>query len=448
MKRLVDQYLIDWKNSPYRKPLLLRGARQVGKTYAVRQLGKTFDNVVEINYEQHPTLKNVFEKDLDPVRIIRDISLEIHQPIIPGETLLFFDEIQASPQAITALRYFYEDLPAQHIIAAGSLLDFAIQQVGIPVGRVGSFYMYPMTFLEFLYACNYELIANALLSSSAASPLSDSVHTKLLELLAEYLAIGGMPEVVAHWHTTRDPRACFDIHHALLDTYRQDFNKYAKNFQIPYLEVLFNAIPKQLGSKFKYSAVEGDYRKRELAPCLDLLTTAGIIHHATKTAGNAPPIGAEADPSDFKLLFLDVGLCQALLGLDLKAWFLNPLQAFANKGALVEAFVGQELLAYSYQTRKSSLFYWRRNAPSSQAEIDYVIQHQEHIIPIEVKNGLGTTLKSMHLFLESHPQSPYGIRFSTQNYSVHEKIHSYPLYAVVKCAESDFNAQLLTPRSR
>lgn len=432
MKRIIDQRLIAWKDLSHRKPLLLRGARQVGKTHAIRQLGKSFDSFVEINFESDAGVQNIFDLDLDPERIIRDLTLITSKRITPGKTLLFFDEIQEVPKALLSLRYFYEKLPSQHIIAAGSLLDFTTQAVGIPVGRVSSLYMYPLSFFEFLCACGHTLIAQELLTHSVKIPMSEPVHQKLLNLLGEYLAIGGMPEAVALWQSTRDPQICFDVHHALIDTYRQDFAKYAKKFQIKYIEVLFNAIPRQLGKKFKYSSIEGDYRKRELAPCLDLLSTAGIIHPIMRSAGNGIPLGAEADPNDFKVVFLDVALSQTMLGLDLKSWFLHPQQEFINKGALIEAFVGQELLAYAHPSSKTSLFYWRRNAQGSEAEIDYLMQDKAQVIPIEVKSGLGTTLKSMHMFLESHPKSFYGLRLSTNNYSMHDKIHSYPLYAMVQ----------------
>lgn len=436
MKRLIDYYLREWKNSAYRKPLLLRGARQIGKTYAVRELGKTFENIVEINFELMEGAKDVFEKnDLEPERIIRDLFLLTGKRIIPGQTLLFFDEIQNTPKALIALRYFYELLPSLHVIAAGSLLDFTIQAVGIPVGRVSSLYMYPLSFFEFLCACGYEMLAQEIMPGKFTAALNEAVHKKLLFLFGEYCAIGGMPEAVMRWKETRDPLLCFEVHHTLIDTYRQDFGKYAEKFQIKYLSVLFNVIPRFLGSKFKYSAIEGDYRKRELSPCLDLLTTAGIAHFVMRSAGNGVPLGAEADIEDFKVIFLDVALAQSLLDLDLRAWFLNPEQEFINKGSLIEAVVGQEFLAYTHPSHKSHLFYWRRNAPGSEAEIDYLITHQGSVIPVEVKSGLGSTLKSMHMFLDSHKNSLYGLRFSTQNYSVHEKIYSYPLYAVASIAK-------------
>jgi predicted AAA+ superfamily ATPase len=430
MKRLIDHYLLEWKKSAYRKSLLLRGARQVGKTFAVRQLGKTYKSFVEINFEITTSAKDVFEYDLEPDRIISALSLIAGQQIVPGETLLFFDEIQQTPRALTALRYFYEKVPELHVIAAGSLLDFTIRSVGIPVGRVSSLYMYSLSFFEFLCACGYEMLAEEIMPGKYHGQLSDVVHRKLLMLFGEYCAIGGMPEAVMRWRETKSPLLCFEIHHTLIDTYRQDFDKYAEQFQIKYLVKLFNAIPRLLGTKFKYSAIEGEYRKRDLAPCLDLLETAGVVHSVMRSAGNGVPLGAEVSFEQFKLILLDCALSQAILGLDLRAWFLTAEQEFVNKGAIIEALIGQELLAYAHPAHKTHLYYWTRNAPGSEAEVDYLITDQGKVIPVEVKSGAGSTLRSMHMFLDSHENAPYGLRFSTQNYSIHEKVHSYPLYAV------------------
>ncbi len=430
MKRFIETDLEIWKNAAFRKPLLLRGARQVGKTYIVQQFGKQFLSFVEINCESQPDVRLIFEKDLDAQRILRDLSLYTNKQIIPGQTLLFIDEIQTAPNAITALRYFYEQIPTLHVIAAGSLLDFAIENVGIPVGRVESLYLYPMSFLEFLLAMDNEILVQEIVAHAIDEPLSEPVHNKLLAFLGEYIAIGGMPQAVACWHETKDATRCFALHHSLIDTYRQDFNKYAKKYQIKYVDLVFNTIPHQLGRKFKYSNIEGDYRKRELAPGLDLLVTAGVAHTVLQSSGQGIPLGAHADPQHYKVIFLDVALSQAILGLDLEAWFLNPMQQFVNKGEIIEAFVGQELLAYANPHAKSQLYYWQRNVPSSSAEVDYLIQRGEKIIPIEVKGGTGTTLKSLHMFLNSHPQTPFGVRFSAQNYSIHENLQSLPLYAV------------------
>ncbi len=431
MKRLIDHQLLTWKNAPFRKPLILRGARQVGKTFSVRKLGATFENFVEINFEANIEAKNSFEGNLDPETMLRSLAFITGKPITPGKTLLFFDEIQNAPRALLALRYFYEQLPELHVLAAGSLLDFTIQAVGIPVGRVTSLYVYPLSFFEFLCARGYTIAAREIIEHDIHEPLSEPIHKKLLTLLGEYIAIGGMPEAVSRWHTTQDPVLCFEVHQGLIDTYRQDFGKYATKYQIKYLEALFTTVPRHMSKKCKYSFVEGDYRKRELAPSLDLLVTAGVMHQITSTAANGLPLGAEADLSDFKILLLDIALAQSILGFNLKDWFLHPEQTLINKGDVVEAFIGQELLAYAHPKQKAHLYYWRRNTRGSEAEVDYLIQQEATLLPVEVKSGSGSTLKSMHMFLESHPQSPYGLRFSTQNYSIHNNIHSYPLYALL-----------------
>ncbi len=431
MKRTIDYYLRQWKDDAYRMPLLLRGARQVGKTYAVRQLGKLFPQFIEINFEAQPTLKSIFEKDLLAERILRDLSLELDKEIVPGKTLLFFDEIQAAPNAIIALRYFYETMPKLHIIAAGSLLDFTSAQVGIPVGRVELLYMFPLSFMEFLAAIDRNLLLREILTHTINKEISETVHNTMLELVGQYMALGGMPRIVECWQQLKKPRKCASLHSSIIHTYRQDFDKYAKKKQIKYIEKVFESIPRQLGEKFKYSQIEGEFRKRELSPALDLLETAALAHKVYQSSCQGFPFGSQIDPFDYKVIFLDVGLSQASLKFNIASWFLNPLSQLINKGGLVEAFIGQEILAYSDPQVKNDLYYWHKERPS-QAEIDYVLQAGEYIIPIEVKGGRGKTLKSMHSFLETHSQAPYGIRFSAHNYSLYEKIHSYPLYAVSK----------------
>jgi len=440
MKRFVDEELNNWKNEKLRRPLLLRGARQVGKTFSVRKFGKKFESFVEINLEIRPDIKIIFEKDFDIQRILRNLSLISGKQIFPGKTLLFIDEIQASPAAITSLRYFYENLPDLHVIAAGSLLDFAIENIGIPVGRVESLYMYPMSFIEFLLAMGHDLLVQEILKYQLGEQISQAVHNKILSILGEYLAIGGMPGVVECWRDTKNPARCFSLQNSLIDTYRQDFSKYAKKFQIKYVDTIFNNIPAQIGKKFKYSVIDGDYRKRELAPALDLLITAGIAHKIISSHGQGLPLGAHVNFDAYKIIFLDVALCQVILGLDLEKWFLNPEQQFVNRGELLESFIGQEILAYSNFHTKKSLYYWQKNSQSSTAEVDYLVQVGEKIIPVEVKSGAGSTLKSLHMFLRDHTQSPYGIRFSTQNYSKFENIESWPLYAVA--AALKFNKQI------
>jgi uncharacterized protein len=432
MKRFVDYFLYKWKSSPLRKPLLLRGARQVGKTYTAREFGKTFTSFVELNLEIDQEAREIFEKNLDPNIIVRNIFILRNKLIVPGQTLLFLDEIQLVPNAIIALRYFYEMMPELHIIAAGSLIDFAIQQVGIPVGRVQFLYMYPLSFIEFLSAIGSSVIIEEILSHELKEEIPKVFHDKFLNLVGEYLAIGGMPETVACWQVLQDIHECSKIPHALISNYKQDFEKYSQKYQRKYLDVLFNNIPHQLGRKFKYSKIEGEYRKRDLAPCLDLLLTANIACKVMRTGAQGIPLGAQVDLHAFKILFIDVALSQFILGLKTGMWILKPLEQFVNKGEFVEAFVGHELIAYTHPMKEVQLYYWQRETRGGESEIDYVIQQETDIVPIEVKSGKGTAMRSMKLFLENHPKSTYGIRFSTNNYSIYEKIHSYPLYAVAK----------------
>lgn len=432
MKRTIDYFLLEWKKRASRKPLLLRGARQVGKTHAARTLGATFPTFIEINLETNDSARALFEADLDVERIILQLSEISKSPIKPGSTLLFIDEIQQVPKAIIALRYFYELMPDLHVIAAGSLLDFAIEQVGIPVGRVSSLYVYPMSFLEFLVAIDKKGWAQAIMRQSPTDTIgNEALHKNLLDLVGVYIAIGGMPAAIKEWIRANSSRDVKIVHSDLLDTYKQDFGRYSKHHQMKYLNLIFLKAMEQLGRKFMYSRV-GEYQKRELAPALELLEKAGMYIPVIRSAGQGIPIGAQADLDVFKIIALDVGLSQALLNLDLTSWFVEPLTAFVNKGEIIEAFVGQEILAYSDPISKQGLYYWHRESRGSEAEVDYLVQLKEDVVPIEVKSGASKRIKSMHIFLESHPKSSYGIRFWTDIYSIEKNIHSYPLYAVAK----------------
>ena len=435
MRRLIDYDLATWKTDSIRKSLLLHGARQVGKTYAVRQLGKSYDNFIEINFEANPELKSLFDHNLDPKRILRDVCAKLSIPVPQqGSTLVFFDEVQAAPQAIIALRYFYEIMPEIHVIAAGSLLEFAIQQVGVPVGRVQSMYMYPLSFMEFLVAMGYTQAGKAIIEQDAHEEMSPVIHDMLIRCLAQYAALGGMPAVVESWSKNQDVIQCAAIHHTLLGSYRQDFHKYARYKQVEHVQAVFDGIPLQLGRKFKYSDIDSNYRARELSPALDLLCMADVAHRVSYTAGQGIPLGAQKKFGDSKVILLDVGLSQAALGLQLRDWLLQSATAFVNKGQLIEALIGQELLAYTPASHRAELYYWHRRNLGGEAEIDYLIQDNQFVIPIEVKGGKGSTLKSMHVFLHEHPNSPYGIRLSTQNFSIYQKVKSLPLYAVVHTA--------------
>lgn len=430
MKRQLLIELTHWQSSSTRKPLLLRGARQVGKTHIVRQLGKNFEKYVEINFEKNPDLKIIFEHDLDPIRIIKELSIVLKTKIEPGNTLLFIDEIQEAPKAIIALRYFYEDLPQLHVIAAGSLVDFAIDQVGVPVGRLEFLYMYPLSFIEYLAARGYHDLALSIINHTPTKAINEAIHNQALKLLGEYMAIGGMPEAVNQWIQQQDIELCSTILKNIKNAYEQDFSKYAKKHEIKYIDLLFKQIPSMICQHFTFSNLSTHYRKRELEPSLHLLEKAGIINQVFKSVGGGIPLGAQADFNKFKLTMLDIGLNQSILGLELKDWFIEPAAALSNKGNMTESFVGQELLAYSSASDKHKLYYWQRAQRSSQAEIDYLVVSGQTVLPIEVKSGHGGGLQSIRLFLDTHTQSPHGIRFSIHNYSIFDKIHSYPLYAV------------------
>lgn len=431
MKRLIYQDLKEWKKSPVRKSLILRGARQVGKTFAVRQFGQSYDDFYEINLEKRSELHTIFTRNLDPVRILKELSIDRGSPIIPGKTLLFIDEIQVCPQAILALRYFYEDMPVLHVIGAGSLLEFAIEEVGLPVGRVQTLTVYPMSFMEFLAAKGQELMVKAICEKTV---FSEVIHEKIIRSLAEYFVIGGLPEVVANWVRMEDLSEVQNVLRSIISTYRQDFEKYAKKTQLKYLNLLLQHIPLKTGEKFTFQGI-GEYRKRELAPCLELMEKAHIIHMIYHSSGQGIPLGAQADLERYKVICFDVALTQQLLGLDLREWFLQPQKAFINQGKLVESFVGQEMVAYSSPHARSNLYYWHKEAKGSEAEVDYLTTIRGEVIPVEVKAGKGSTLRSLHSFLASHSASSYGIKLSIAERSQFEKVISIPLYAVFEVVE-------------
>jgi len=431
MKRLVYYDLKEWLDSKVnRKPVLLFGARQVGKTHLARMLGKEMPSFVEINFEKKTQALRVFEGDLDPIRMIRELSLIADQEIIPGKTLLFLDEIQDQPRAITALRYFYEEMPELHIMAAGSLLDFALDSVGVPVGRVTFRWIYPLTFIEFLVATGHRLLAKAIISQPADKVLSEPIHEKALELVSQYMCIGGMPEVVAAWAKHGNIKLCQDLQINIIQSYEKDFPKYAKKHQVKYVDILFRQIPRHITKSFKFNLIESAFTKRELNPALHLLEKARILKIILRSHGTGLPLGAEVDHHHFKIIFLDVALTQVILGLSIKNWFLEPQNTLANKGEITEAFVGQELLGYQLPNQSANLYYWHRLSPSSQAEVDYLIDYQRQVIPVEVKSGHNASLQSLRIFLVERPASPFGIRFSIYNFSYFDKLQNYPLYAV------------------
>lgn len=397
----------------------------------VRRLSKQFTSFVEINFEETPSLSSVFDTDLTPQRILRDLELTLGVTIIPEETLLFFDEVQLATNALLSLRYFYEKLPELHIIAAGSLLDFAIAKVGLPVGRVSFLHVNPMTFIEFLWALDRTSLAKQITEHTPQTPLSTTVHNTALKFLGEYFAIGGMPEAIATWRENGNYQECSLIHQDIINTYQQDFEKYARTAQVKYVEKIFNLCSLQVGKQFVFAKIDGDYKARELSPALELLIKANVINTVTYTSGQGLPLAAQSNSKRFKVITLDIGLMQTLLGTTAENWILSPETTFINKGAIAEAFVGQELLGYSEPRKPHQLYYWENTQRGSIAEIDYLaIDDNQNIIPIEVKAGKSGKLKSLWQFLEDHTQSPYGIQYSMENYSCTDELLNYPLYAV------------------
>jgi hypothetical protein len=322
-------------------------------------------------------------------------------------------------------------MPELHLVGAGSLLEFTIEQIGLPVGRVQTLHVFPLSFAEFLVAKGQKLLLEALCQQEV---LAEVVHDNALRLLSEYFIVGGFPEVVAQWVSDPQPLEIHEKLSNITDTYRKDFEKYAKTNQLKYLNLLMQHIPLQLGGKFKFHGI-GEYRKRELEPCLELLEKAHILHLVYHSAAQGLPLGAQMHLDRYKVILFDVAITQALLGLDLKAWLLRPGEAFVNQGALVESFIGQEMIAYASPHTRASLFYWQREARGSEAKIDYVTVREGLIIPVEVKAGKGSTLKSLHSFLASHPSSPYGIKMSLTARNQQAHILSLPLYAAFEIVE-------------
>ena len=420
--RLIDSYLKEWALRPSRKPLLLRGARQVGKSTAVRHLGKQFESFIEINLEKQPSFKELFQGDLNVKRIVSQLSAMVGKPIIPKQTLLFIDEIQTSPEAIMALRFFKEDMPDLHVIAAGSLLEFALETLpSFGVGRIHSMFVYPMTFDEFLTASGEQLLLEARNNATAETPLPLPLYEKLVTLFRSYMLVGGMPEVVARWVETHDYLACQEVQDDIVLTYQDDFPKYRKRVDPTLLRLTLQSVALQVGNKFVYSQVGGGYNTNEVKKALEMLTLAGIITPVTHTNANGLPLGSEADPSYRKILLLDSGLLLRWLDMsgdisEITTQILtqNPTD-LVNKGGLTEMIAGLELLRYRTPNMRHELFYWVRKAKNAQAEVDYLTTHKAAVLPIEVKAGTQGGMKSLWLFMREK-KLKNAVRTSLENY--------------------------------
>jgi len=435
LKRNIDDILLSWsREKPYdRKPLLLRGARQVGKSSAIRQLGTHFKNFVEINFDENKEIKSFFDSSLSPKEICEQLALYYHTPVIPGETLLFFDEIQSCQSALAKLRYFYEKYAELHVAAAGSLLEFALEEIpSFGVGRIRSLFMYPFGFDEFLTALNEEELSEAVKTASPEKPLAEPIHQQLLGRLKIFLICGGMPEAVSQYVRNRDLLKGELVLNDLLSVLKTDFAKYRKRTPLLLLNEVFESVMRQTEGKFVYERAAPGTPAAAVRQALELLIMAGLVHPVTHTAANGIPLGAEANRKYRRMIPCDTGLFLHTLGLRSE---ILPAADFSavNRGSLAEVFVGLEILKAASCYIAQELFCWQRSVSSgslqSNAQIDFLVQKGSNIVPIEVKSGTQGSMQSLRLFMkEKHIKR--GIRTSLENFSRYEDIDVYPLYAI------------------
>ncbi|MDE6335395.1 MAG: AAA family ATPase, partial [Muribaculaceae bacterium] len=410
-----------------RKPVLLRGARQVGKSTAVRHLGKSFESFVEINFERQPEYKALFTVNLIVDRIISQISAISRRQITAGKTLLFLDEIQLCPEAIMSLRFFKEDMPQLHVIAAGSLLEFALEELPtFGVGRIHSMFMYPMTFDEFLYANGESLLMDARNQASAENPLPTPLHDKLVAIFRTYLLIGGMPEVVSKWVLTHDYLQCQELQDDLLISYEDDFPKYKKKVDPQLLRMTLRSAATQATGKFSYSEVGGGYRIDEVKRALEMLILAGLCVPVIRTDANGLPLGSGANMAYRKILIFDPGIMLRILNMtlgDISEMTVEILTESAsnlvNRGPLAELVAGLEMQRYQSPNIRHTLYYWIRDAKNSQAEIDYVDSIGRNVLPIEIKAGMKGGMKSLWIFMREK-RLERGVRCSLENFGAFE----------------------------
>ena len=428
--RIIDQELEKWRNQRDRKPLLLRGARQVGKSSAVRHLAKSFDHFVEVNFDENPAFSTLFEKSISPAELCEQLTLLLNVPIVEGKTLVFFDEIQACIPAISALRYFYEKMPHLHVIAAGSLLEFALSEVpSYGVGRVRSIFLYPLSFQEFLQANGEAGLINYVVNSGFSAELPDLIHEKLNHYLKKFLIIGGMPEVVSSYVQNGDMLEVQRILDDLVISIQADFAKFRDRVPAIRIREVFSSVVQQVGNKFTYTFGNTNLTNMQVKQALDLLTLAGIIYPVTHSSCNGLPLGAEINVKKRKFLLFDTGIFQRILGLNMAEMFLESDFSVINKGNIAEMFVGLELIKNTSCYENWDLHYWQRESKNAQSEVDYVVQQGGQILPIEVKSGTKGAMQSLYRFLEEK-KVVTGIRTSLENFGEIPNVHIIPLYAM------------------
>ncbi len=424
MDRHSIRELVKWKEARRRKPLIIEGARQVGKTWLVKEFArKYYDNIAYINFEEQIYMRNLFETDFDVKRIIPAIDAATHQTCKPGNTLIFLDEIQEATNGITALKYFYENAPEYHIIVAGSLLGLELhKQTSFPVGKVQFMTLYPMSFLEFLDA-----LGESALTGFIEKRDWDNVNlfaAKLKDLLKQYYYVGGMPEAVLAFSETRDWREVREIQHEILESYDRDFSKHAPEEIVPRIRQLWNSLPAQLSKenrKFLYGVVREGARAREYEIALQWLFDGGMIHRVSNVSAPRLPLKSYEDKTSFKIFAVDIGLLGAMCGLDSDTIVKGNSIFTEFKGALTEQYVLQQLKL------KHEPYYWSK--PNARQEIDFLIQIGSEIVPIEVKAEENLKAKSLRRFvLDNKTNTAY--RTSMSNFREEEWMTNLPLYCL------------------
>ena len=430
MKRDIYEHLRAWSRSPERKPLILRGARQTGKSYALQWLGETcYDSFVLLNFEKDPLLATLFQETLDPKILVTKISAYTGKEIEAGRTLLIFDEIQECNAALNALKYFCEEAPEYHVVAAGSLLGVKMSQGrSFPVGKVDFLDLFPMTFEEFLDANNGAALRALLEGKRDLVPLADAFHQKFLTHLTNYFIVGGMPEVVAGFAGAGGFAKARHIQETILRGYQNDFAKHAPASDIPKLSRVWGSIPSHLSrenKRFIFSAVRRGARGRDYESALAWLKDAGLIHYCHRIAKAAMPLRSYEDPHIFKVYVLDIGLLGALADLPFDVLYRGSRVFHEFHGAFIENYVAQQLVS-----KGKALHYWES---SGNAEIDFVIQSAGTILPLEAKAGINVKSKSLRSFRDRYPELTRACRVNLLNFQQAGEYENYPLYAVLHC---------------
>lgn len=395
-------FLRKWLFTPQRKPLVIRGARQVGKTWLVRRFAELEGkDLVEVNLEKKPQLAELFESN-NPSEIIEKLARRLQIQIDPERSLLFIDEIQEKPALYGKLRWFAEDMPQLPLIAAGSLLEFIFsdENVRVPVGRIGYMYLEPMSFVEYLLANGQKGLVDEIQEYTWNKEIHAIIHDEIMRYCKEYIYVGGMPAAVSSWVRDRSVDELDAIKNGIISSYRDDFRRYGARIDPEVLDRVLGAVPKELARKFVYSKVDEHLRFETIKKAFNLLCTARVIHKIIHTSANGIPLRAESNEKFFKAIVLDVGLCSSLLGLSLDHLENITDIELINKGEMAEQLAGQLLRTIDKPYIDSQLYYWCRPEKGASAEIDYVIAHDSTVVPVEVKAGTSGLLKSLHFFME------------------------------------------------